>query len=79
MPIALKMSPLSLLILCSNYENIVEDIIFLTDGYTTDEIKLNWKNDNPVQVNEELELPQFDLNKWEVSDCETSYVTGRYK
>ena len=48
----------------------------LLDGYTTDELQFVWKEIMAVQINEELELPQFDLMNFIIVDCEQSYITG---
>ena len=49
------------------------------DAYSTEDLVLKWKQDDPVEVNDELELPQFDLINTEHMDCTRHYTTGGYK
>ena len=47
------------------------------DGYTTDELQFEWREFLAVQVNENLELPQFKLIDFVIVDCQQSYITGK--
>ena len=53
--------------------------IFHSDGYTTDELSFIWLQgeSSPVQLAEEMELPQFEMVKVETQDCQKSYITGK--
>ena len=49
-----------------------------SDSYTLEEMKLRWSNDSdPVQTNEDLTLPQFELLDVKTHHCHKSYITGR--
>ena len=53
----------------------------ISDGYTQDEILLSWYNESnvdSVQINEDLELPQFDLEKHTWGLCNDSYIIGKF-
>ena len=50
-----------------------------TFGFTTDDLHLRWEDtDNPVQINDDLELPEFKLSKHTVHNCTLEYVTGEF-
>ena len=59
--------------LCTNIEC---GLLTLSDSYTVDEMLLRWKRFIPVQINDELELPQFILVAIATTQCSQSYVTG---
>ena len=44
-----------------------------------DKLVLQWKGDEPVEFNEELELPQFKLSGFNLKDCTKHYHTGKDK
>ncbi len=47
------------------------------DAYTTAQLVFQWKDDEAVELNEELELPQFNLDDVSiVKDCSKHYHTG---
>ena len=46
------------------------------DGHEDRDMKLDWVAKDPVQVDEELELPQFDLVEYNTTECTKSYKTG---
>ena len=48
-----------------------------SDAYSTDDLILYWKEADPVEVNDELELPQFDLTGFNHMDCNRHYTTGK--
>jgi hypothetical protein len=43
-----------------------------------DTVYFGWIGDNPVDIPEDLELPQFNLVGKALKDCSTNYTTGRY-
>ena len=52
---------------------------YIVDGYTTRDLIFIWKDtDEPVQVTETLELPEFVLDRKNIKlgDCTTGYITG---
>ena len=61
--------------LCTNIECW---LLTLSDSYTVDEMLLRWKRFIPVQINDELELPQFILVAIATTQCSQSYVTGEW-
>ena len=52
-------------------------IFFYSDAYSTEDLILNWKETDPVEVNDELELPQFDLTGVNHMNCLRKYTTGQ--
>lgn len=46
------------------------------DGYTTEDLVFQWKNDDPVQVVKNLHLPRFTLQKYNTSSCTSKTNTG---
>ena len=46
------------------------------DAYLLDVLKFKWAED-PIQLNEDLELPQFHLVKSLTKDCTKNYTTGK--
>ena len=57
------------------------DIICLsTDGYTLDELEFEWRNDaSELQIDPDLQLPQFTLTTWDAEKCRKFYITGGYQ
>ena len=50
-----------------------------TDAYTTEQLTFHWRDAEAVELNEELELPQFNLDKVSiVESCVKKYHTGNY-
>ena len=50
-----------------------------TDAYTTEQLIFHWRDAEAVELNEELELPQFNLDKVSiVESCVKKYHTGDY-
>ncbi|XP_019647450.1 PREDICTED: glycine receptor subunit alpha-2-like [Branchiostoma belcheri] len=45
-------------------------------GYSTSDLNFRWKNDNPVQLSEDLELPQFKVEGYTLTRCDKTYNTG---
>ncbi|OWF35391.1 glycine receptor subunit alphaZ1-like [Mizuhopecten yessoensis] len=43
-------------------------------AYTMNRLRFKWRDSDPVRTNANLELPQFDLDNYETSDC-TGYGT----
>lgn len=56
------------------YENfVVRGTISV--GYTMDTMYFGWI-DKPVELYPEVQLPQFTLDHWYLSDCSDNYTTG---
>ncbi len=53
-------------------------LLTLPDSYTVEEMTLRWKRLIPVQANQDLELPQFDLKAIDTTKCARSYITGEW-
>lgn len=51
--------------------------IYSLVGYSSEELQFQWRNTDPVQINSELELPQFDLMDMSTDECHKSYITGK--
>lgn len=51
--------------------------IFHVDGYTTDDVRLHWKEDNPVQVTSQTSITGFNLEKSETDICTSKTNTGK--
>ena len=49
----------------------------IIDGHTQDEIMLKWQNEQPVQVNEKLQISQFVLTNWSKRESFSSYIVGK--
>ena len=58
--------------------NIVCKLLTFSDSYMVDEMLLRWKRFIPVQINDELELPQFILVAIATTQCSQSYITGEW-
>ncbi|KAK2166145.1 hypothetical protein LSH36_41g03014 [Paralvinella palmiformis] len=54
------------------------DVILESYGYTLSEIQFRWREPNPIQVNDDLELPQFEMTGYETGKCNKSYITGNF-
>ena len=52
-------------------------LLLWLDSYTEEEIELDWSDEDPVQTNENLTLPQFVLLAVDTHRCHMSYITGR--
>ena len=48
----------------------------LLDGWTTDDLKYQWKKDDPVQITHDLHLPRFTLEKYVSDYCNIKTNTG---
>jgi hypothetical protein len=46
------------------------------DGWTTDDLKYQWKQDGPVQIVKDLHLPRFTLEKYVSDYCNIKTNTG---
>ena len=51
--------------------------IILKDGYTTDDITYRWKNTEPVQIAQGLNLPRFSVEKYASRYCNVKTNTGK--
>ena len=49
------------------------------DGYTTDDITYRWKNTEPVQIAQGLNLPRFSVEKYASRYCNVKTNTGKIK
>ena len=47
------------------------------DGWTTDDLKYQWKKDEPVQITHDLHLPRFTLEKYVSDYCNIKTNTGQ--
>ena len=45
-------------------------------GYKMDTVYFGWIGNDPVEIPEDLELPQFNLVEKVLNDCSTNYTTG---
>ena len=55
-------------------------VVMVADGYTLDELRFEWRrNEKELQIDADLELPQFTLSHWTSKQCEKSYITGQYQ
>ena len=50
--------------------------MFFIDGYTTDDITYRWKNTEPVQIAQGLNLPRFSVEKYASRYCNVKTNTG---
>ena len=50
----------------------------LTDGYSTEDVIFQWAPEDPVQIAEDTELPQFNLMDTKTSICTKVYSTGEF-
>ena len=52
--------------------------INISDGHTTEDIRFKWRDmDTPVQRNENMQLPEFNLTDIKFGDCTAYYTTGK--
>ena len=51
---------------------------FQIDGWTTDDLVYKWKDDEPVQIVKDLNLPRFKLEEYSTDYCNTVTNTGMY-
>ena len=51
---------------------------FKIDGWTTDDLVYKWKDDEPVQIVKDLNLPRFKLEEYSTDYCNTVTNTGMY-
>ena len=49
---------------------------FSSDGWTTDDLKYQWKSEEPVQITRDLHLPRFSLEKYVSDYCNIKTNTG---
>ena len=50
--------------------------ISILDGWTTDDLKYQWKKEDPVQITKDLHLPRFTLEKYVSDYCNIKTNTG---
>jgi cation transporter family protein len=53
-------------------------LMFESFGYTTDTMYFEWLEDNPVEVEPSLQLPQFTLVDTKRYDCSQIYTAGNF-
>jgi hypothetical protein len=51
----------------------------ITDGWTTEDLVFVWKNEEPVQVVKNLQLPPFKLETYRTDTCNSKTNTGTCK
>ena len=59
-------------IYCQHFES---DFACFIDGYTTETLEFRW-NEEPIQLMDHLEIPQFHLGEMETNQCDKVYVGG---
>ncbi|XP_069172967.1 glycine receptor subunit alpha-4 isoform X3 [Procambarus clarkii] len=47
-------------------------------SHTTEDLVFDWDADVPLEVDDNIELPQFDLVKNHTADCTQVYITGNF-
>ncbi|KAL8617101.1 hypothetical protein ACOMHN_014271 [Nucella lapillus] len=47
-------------------------------GYSTDNIVFQWVPDDPVQKRQDMSLPQFKFEKYDIMDCSKIYIGTNY-
>ncbi|XP_054721409.1 glycine receptor subunit alpha-4-like [Uloborus diversus] len=47
-------------------------------SYTTDDLVFDWDEKMPLAVDDNIELPQLDLEKTDIGDCTQVYSTGNF-
>ena len=58
--------------------NII-NTIFSSDGYTTDDMDLAWKDkEKPVDYKRDLQLPEFTIQGAKTYDCTANFTTGKH-
>lgn len=50
--------------------------VFISDGYTTDDITYKWKEVDPVQIAQGLNLPRFSIEEYGSTYCNVKTNTG---
>lgn len=48
----------------------------ISDGYTTEDLVFIWKDEKPLSIKENLELPEFGIAGIDVGDCTRVFSTG---
>ena len=51
-------------------------INIFADGYETNQMILEWLDEAPVEVAEDLQMPQFDMYAYNAEGCVHKYKTG---
>uniref|UniRef100_A0A8C4NIB2 Glycine receptor, alpha 4a n=1 Tax=Eptatretus burgeri TaxID=7764 RepID=A0A8C4NIB2_EPTBU len=52
-------------------------IVIESYGYSIEDLQFHWEKHNPVQVDKQLELPQFMLHRLKTGTCTSGYSTGK--
>ena len=60
------------------YNFVNPNFRFFPDGFTTKELVFQWKEENAVQLSENISLPEFIINRslTRFGDCTIPYITG---
>ena len=62
---------------CFSYSQTACHIIFPTDSYEEEDLMLEWFDTNAVEIEDDIELPQFDLLNVTIMKCDArKYKTG---
>ncbi len=57
----------------------IHNVVYFVDAFTTSQLVFHWRKTDPVEFNDNLELPQFNVEGHEtLENCKKSYHTGRY-
>ena len=56
----------------------ISGIYVFAVGYTMDVVAFSWL-ENAVEIDEDVQLPQFDLKDVTQRDCSQNYTAGRYQ
>eukprot|EP00058_Branchiostoma_floridae_P007686 XP_002593174.1 hypothetical protein BRAFLDRAFT_72747 [Branchiostoma floridae] len=47
-------------------------------GYTTDDLSLEWAEPEPLEINSNIRLPEYDLGDWKSFQCDVKYLTATF-
>ena len=50
---------------------------FFTVSKTTKELVLRWKEDNPIDISDEVKMPQFEIFRIVASKCQETMHIGK--
>lgn len=49
---------------------------FILDAYTTDQLKIMWRQKSPIDMNPDLKLPDMNISRVEAQYCNGTYDNG---
>ncbi len=56
---------------------LLEIYLYYLDAYTAAQLLFHWRNTDPVEFSEDLEMPQFNIEDHYIQEnCEKKYHTG---